>query len=168
MPYLIDGYNLAHAMNLLPAKVGRQRLERARRHLLDHIADSPTVRLVRVVFDASAAPRNAPARMEHKGIVVLFAQKGSADDLIEDLIASEARPQQLVVVSDDHRLQMAGQRRGCSVLGCIDFLEKLALLPSSPPPPPAPVEEEKPSGMTAEDLLLLQELTNLDDDSPNG
>src|SRR5262249_22660364 len=118
MPYLIDGYNLAHAMNLMSGALGPQGLEVARLKLLDHVCRAPDKKIC-VVFDASASPRNAPSRQVYKGILVLFAKRGSADDLIEELIAEERYPEDLIVVSDDNRLRLAGHRRGCSLLGCL-------------------------------------------------
>ena len=45
--------------------------------------------------------------------------------LIEELIRNEASPRLLTVVSDDHRIQHAARRRGCVVLGCLDYYERL-------------------------------------------
>jgi predicted RNA-binding protein with PIN domain len=150
MRYLIDGYNLAHAMNLLSARSPASRLESARRNLLDRLAlgHGREAGNVAVVFDARAAPPGVPARQEIFGIEVRFAPV--ADDLIEDLLAEERTPRQLTVVSDDRRLQQAARRRGCAVLGCLDYLERLAAPPAAKAPP-APEAPAKPQGSSGEE-----------------
>jgi YacP-like NYN domain len=93
MSYVIDGYNLLHAMGLLRGKVGPNGLEKARLGLLGMLRavygdDSTTVT---VVFDAAHAPADAPEQEEYQGIHVRFAvQQEQADDLIEKLIRSTA------------------------------------------------------------------------------
>ena len=128
MAYLIDGYNLLHAMGVLRARVGPHGLEKARQRLLGLLqgalgAEAPNVT---VVFDAAGAPAGAQEEQDYQGIRVRFAvHEEEADDLIEDLIRHNSTPKQLTVVSDDHRLQESARRRQCRVLGCLDFLEEL-------------------------------------------
>jgi predicted RNA-binding protein with PIN domain len=151
MPTLIDGYNLLHAMGRLTARAGKQALEGARRSLLLRVrarhqpgeGDDVTV-----VFDASGAPPSAPGDGEFNGIHVKFARGQTADDLIEDLIRADACPRLLTVVSDDHRIQNAARRRGCKILGCLDYCEDLqrraAAIPPASPEPPAKPESSTP------------------------
>jgi predicted RNA-binding protein with PIN domain len=81
---------------------------------------------VTAVFDAAGAPAGARAEDDYKGIRVRFAVgHQEADDLIEDLISHAAAPRQLIVVSDDHRLQQAARRRQCVALSCDAYLEWL-------------------------------------------
>ncbi len=127
MRYLIDGYNLLHAMGLLCGKVGPHGLEKARLALLDrllaHLGDDADS--VTVVFDASRAPPGVSGEEEYNGIHVRYALGGEADEVIEELIQQEPTPRQLTIVSDDHRLQQAGSRRRCPVSGCLDYLEEM-------------------------------------------
>jgi uncharacterized protein len=128
MSYVIDGYNLLHAMGLLRGRVGPKGLEKARLGLLGLLravyGDESTT--VTVVFDAANAPPDAPEEEEYQGIHVRFAvQQEQADDLIEKLIRHDSAPGQLTIVSDDHRIQRAAQRRHCSVSGCAQYLEWL-------------------------------------------
>jgi predicted RNA-binding protein with PIN domain len=128
MPCLIDGYNLIHAMGIVPPKAGPEGLRRARLRLLALLAgtygrDSTDVT---VVFDAAGAPAGAQPEQVYEGIRLRFAVRPfEADDLIEDLIRHAAAPRQLVVVSDDHRIQRAARRRRCEALGCAEYLERL-------------------------------------------
>jgi uncharacterized protein len=128
MRYLIDGYNLLHAMGVLQGRAGPTGLEKARLRLLgllhgtygDQSAD------VTVIFDAAGAPFGAEEEATYQGIHLRFAvHQQEADDLIEALIREDSAPRQLAIVSDDHRLQQAGRRRHCVVLGCQDYLEAL-------------------------------------------
>jgi predicted RNA-binding protein with PIN domain len=124
MPYLIDGYNLLYATGRLTARAGKHTLESSRKWLLVEVVrwHGPEASSVTVVFDASRAPAGA-AESEHGGVRVLFARGQSADDLIEQLIRDESTPRSLTVVSDDNRIKLAAKRRGCEVLGCLDYYE---------------------------------------------
>lgn len=128
MSYLIDGYNLLHAMGLLRGRVGPTGLEKARLGLLGLLRavygeEAPAVT---VVFDAAHAPPGAPEEEEYQGIHIRFAVKQEqADDLIETLIRHDSAPRRLTVVSDDHRIRDAAQRRQCTVSGCAEYLEWL-------------------------------------------
>ncbi|HEY7329359.1 MAG TPA: NYN domain-containing protein [Gemmataceae bacterium] len=164
MRYLIDGYNLLHAIGLLCGKVGPHGLEKARLALLgrlcgDHASDASTVT---VVFDASRAPPGANAEENHQGIRVLFALDGEADELIETLIQREPTPRQLMVVSDDHRIQQAGRRRRCVVRNCLDYLEEVERKRTKPSVPDTPAKPECISN--AETQHWLQEFAELVDD----
>jgi predicted RNA-binding protein with PIN domain len=151
MPYLIDGYNLLFATGHLTSKTGRQSLEGARKALLIQLVTGhgPDVSGVTVVFDARSAPPGIRPHDDHGGVRILFSQGQTADDLIEELIRDEPSPRLLTVVSDDHRIQHAARRRGCVVMGCLDYYEGLQTRSVRPPPPREP--PSKPERMTAEE-----------------
>ena len=128
MLYLIDGYNLLHAMGVLGGRVGPQGLAKARLSLLGLLrgALDKEASSVTVVFDAAGAPPGATDDQEHQDIHVRFASEHpQADDLIESMIRETPTPKQLTVVSDDHRIQKAAQRARCLAVGCLDFLGEL-------------------------------------------
>jgi uncharacterized protein len=128
MFYLIDGYNLLHAMGILSGAVGPAGLERARFNLLGVLrgAHGPEADKVTIVFDAADPPRGLPARFDYHGLHVAFAvDQEQADDLIEELIRQAAAPKNLTVVSDDRRVQQAARRRNCVAQGCEDYLRSL-------------------------------------------
>jgi predicted RNA-binding protein with PIN domain len=128
MSYVIDGYNLLHAMGLLRGRVGPRGLEKARLGLLGLLRSvyGDESSAVTVVFDAAHAPPNMREQAEYQGIHVRFAvQQEQADDLIEELIRRDSAPRQLTIVSDDHRIQRAARRRHCTVSGCAQYLEWL-------------------------------------------
>jgi predicted RNA-binding protein with PIN domain len=118
MTLLIDGYNLLHASGVFPAESAMPTLENARLALLDFLAESlPAKQIERttVAFDALSAPPGLPWEMTHRGLAVRFARRGgSADELLEELIAAEPDPRNLLVVSSDHRVQRAARQRGAS------------------------------------------------------
>src|SRR5262245_35231030 len=114
--YLVDGYNLLHAMGILHGKVGPFGLQKARLGLLGllHAIYKDQSSAVTVVFDAAHAPPGASEDEDYEGITIRWAvHQESADDLIESLITRCSAPKQLTVVSDDHRIQHAALRRRC-------------------------------------------------------
>ena len=166
MDYLIDGYNLLHAMGALQGRVGPQGLEKARRALLGLMlgAFGRGASNVTVVFDSANSPRDLADEQDYHGIQVRFAvHQEQADDLIESLIQHSSAPRQLAVVSDDHRLQQAARRRDCQALGCLDFLEDLARYRKQRRPPASPPAEKQPLSQQ-EMQIWLSEFAYLDDE----
>jgi predicted RNA-binding protein with PIN domain len=168
MPYLIDGYNLLHALGMSPTRTSPDGLAWARRRLLRLLSDAhgPEVGDVTVVFDA-AGPRHGPEEECVHGIHVLYAvHEPEADDLIEALIRRDPAPRSLVVVSNDHRVQRAAHRRNCVVLGCQAYLDVLDRLHRQTPPGPQE-ETEKGGTLTPEEAdRWLREFRHLEQD-PN-
>ncbi len=167
MPYLIDGYNLLYALGLAPTHAGPDGLARARRRLLAflHDAHGAEASEVTVVFDAAAAPRQVAEAEHFHGIHVLYAvHEPEADDLIEALIRRAVNPRDLVVVSNDHRLQRAAHRRDCVVLGCAAYLEVLDRLRRQAPREPGETPE-KGGALTPEEAdRWLREFRHLEQD----
>jgi predicted RNA-binding protein with PIN domain len=145
--YLIDGYNLLHAMGVLSGPVGPGGLEKARLRLLGllHGTFAERAPSVTVVFDASKALPGAPPEMFYRGLHVLFAVgKKEADDVIEHLVREASAPKSVHVVSDDHRIQQAARRRRAVVLTCEEFLQWVdRQRQHQSPATPAPEKKEK-------------------------
>src|SRR5947209_19361687 len=119
MTFLIDGYNLLHALGLANRQMARGELQRARLRLLDWLGDGhpgATVE-VRVIFDAVNAPGPGSGEQDHRGVRARYAVGRLADDLIEEQIAAEPQPKRLTVVSNDHRLQDAACPRDSRAWG---------------------------------------------------
>jgi predicted RNA-binding protein with PIN domain len=164
--FLIDGYNLIHAMTTLGKRVGPGVLEKARLHLLGllHHSFGDQASNVTVVFDAAGAPAGSTPEHEFHGLKIRFALKGlQADDVIEDLIQHAAAPKQLTVVSNDHRLQQAARHRKVKVMSCEDFLNWLERLGRQQEPKPAD-PEKKPRESPEEATRWLKEFADLDQD----
>ena len=104
MTFLIDGYNLMHAVGLARKSLPAGDLKRARTRLLDWLADAAKGRdsTMRVVFDGQSAPAESP-EADHRGVRVRFAFRRTADDEIEELLAAESYPSRVMVVSNDSR-----------------------------------------------------------------
>lgn len=134
MIFLIDGYNLMHAVGLARQGLPAGALQRARTRFLDWLADAAQGRgaTVRVVFDAQAAPTPSP-ETDHRGVRVCFAFGHTADDEIENLLAAERRPAGVTVVSNDSRVREAGRRRGTALQACEEFVD-WAIAPRREPP----------------------------------
>src|SRR5437879_3010668 len=102
MQYVIDGYNLLHAIGLLRARAGPTALRKARIALLQLLVAGlgKESSSLTVVFDAEHAPFGLPAEEDYEGIHVRYAvNEPHADDLIEDIIRQQPSPNQLAVVS---------------------------------------------------------------------
>jgi hypothetical protein len=56
---------------------------------------------------------------------VRFAFRQTADDLIEELVATEPSPSALTVVSNDGRVREAGRRAECHLATCEEFIDWL-------------------------------------------
>jgi hypothetical protein len=164
MRYLIDGYNLLHALGVLHGQKGPKVLERARQRLLNLLRGHFGERSgdVTLVFDAAQAPADAIEAQDYHGLHVRFAvHQHQADDLIEELIRKESAPGRLTVVSDDRRLQQAGKRRRCGVQGCGEFLDLIVKPDRKTKAPPA-----KPDAPAKDRDHWLKEFADLEKD-PN-
>jgi predicted RNA-binding protein with PIN domain len=132
---LIDGYNLLFASGIFPESSGPPTLERSRTALLDFVAAALTPaerKRATIVFDAAAAPPGLPRDMMHNGMHVHFApRKGSADDVLEEMIEAEADPRNLTVVSSDHRIQRAARRRRAKYVDSLEWLANIRQAQSS-------------------------------------
>jgi len=166
MLYLIDGYNLLHAIGVAPGREGPKALHFARLRLLTMLrgAFADDSSHVTVVFDAAGAPTGSTEVHDYKGIEVRFAvHHEEADDLIELLIQKAPVPRRLTVVSNDHRIQQAARRRQCIVLGCDAFLDWLER--RRPPQRPTRRASAKPEKLSAEESAHWQrEFADLDND----
>lgn len=149
---IIDGYNLMHAAGLVRATYGPGDLSRLRHQLLVKLTKLLTPeeqKRCTVVFDAIEAPANLPGRYRHGELSVIFAERGhEADETIEELIRQHSAPRRLMVVSSDHRLQKAINRRRGSAVDSDVFLQKFESPnrrigpPSNPSKSPRPPEKE--------------------------
>lgn len=159
MTFLIDGYNLMHAIGLASKRMSAKKFESKRGEFLDWLAKETTGRgvEVRVVFDAQQAVMPS-AESVHKGLRVRFAYRQTADDVIESLVVQETHAAKMTVISNDTRIQAAAKHAGCGVMSCESFNDWL--LARQPPPashePPAP---EKPDGPTP--AAEIDELLNI-------
>jgi uncharacterized protein len=152
MTFLIDGYNLMHAIGYLRQGIPDGGLERARTRFLDWLAASAKKQtdLFRVVFDAQGSTKKSP-ESDHRGVRVLFSYRQTADDLIEELLAGESIPSRITVVSNDTRIQAAGNRRGSMVYTCEQFVDYL-IDDSNVPPQPLP-QVDKPEHTATPDEM---------------
>jgi predicted RNA-binding protein with PIN domain len=176
--YVIDGYNLMHALGLMLPRFGPDGLRRARTRFLDELARAlgPFESAgCTVVFDAREPPDHLPGTLRHKALSVVFAvDEADADERIERLIAKDPAPRSLSVVSSDHRLRRAAARRGARHLSADEFAGRMrsprrpAPAEKPSPPPPRPVGttrewEEAFGGLDAELAELDRQETGLTD-----
>jgi uncharacterized protein len=126
MRFLIDGYNLMHAMGLLNGPVGPHGLAKARAALFGRLAAvHADIHAVTVVLDARGALAGADEEDTRGPLEICYTLREEADDFIERRIAHDSAPARLVVVSNDHRLRDAAKRRGCDSWSCGDYVDWL-------------------------------------------
>ena len=128
MRWLIDGYNLMHAMGAISGKeAGPEVFRRKRRRFLTLLADAIGVEQARettVVFDANSPPADFDLETAYKGLTLIFALGDeNADARIEQLIAHHSAPKSLTVVSTDRRIRRAATRRKARAMTADAFLD---------------------------------------------
>ena len=127
MHWLIDGYNVMHAGGRLGPKLSRDGFRRARRRFLDELSAAlgpQAARQTTVVFDASVHPGDFALDAHYRGLGILFALGDeNADARIELLIAADADPRTLTVVSSDRRIRQAAVRRRTKSLTADQYWE---------------------------------------------
>jgi len=142
---LIDGYNLLNVTGLFAPGPAGVTLAGSRTALLEFLADvlSPAERrATMLVFDAKDAPPGLPRRMTYEDIAVRFAPRGGeADELLEELIATHSAPKRLTVVSSDHRVQRAANRRRATAIDSDRWYAELHAAINRPDSPAAPKPE---------------------------
>src|SRR5437870_3407696 len=152
MRFLIDGYNLIHAMGLLNGPVGPHGLAKARAALFGRLSTAHTEQdTVTLVLDARGALAGADEVEQRGPIQICYTLREEADDFIERRIAHDAAPVKLVVVSNDRRLRDAARHRGCESWSCDDYLdwleraerERMRAKPPQPDKPATMSENEK-------------------------
>jgi predicted RNA-binding protein with PIN domain len=149
MTFLIDAYNLMHAVGYLSPKTPLNRMESSRRRLIDWLADHLRSRpgdRIHVVFDAKTAPKPSPDSLV-RGVTVSFAFGESADDYIAANCRRVLGP--TTVVTNDSVVAAEAKRAGVAVLACSAFVDEL--LRKAVEPIPA-AEVEKPA-IDESDLL---------------
>jgi predicted RNA-binding protein with PIN domain len=157
LTYLIDGYNLIHALGMVRKQIAPKELETARRRLLDFLRErlEPLADEIIVIFDAKRKPGHVPTEYQEGRIQVRYAGRDEqADDVIETLLAEHPAPNRLAVISDDQRLRHAATRRHALSWGCQDLLEHLEK--SAAPAPeasPSAANERKLSGAEVQEWL---------------
>ena len=174
-PYLIiDGYNLMHAAGIARSSYRPGDLERCRnqlaRHLLSLLSNSVVPRTT-VVYDAFESVSDDDRHYNDSGLKITFAPKGTdADAEIELQLLQHSSPRQVLVVSSDHRLHKAAQRRKARCIDSDEFLAEIghgqdnvalknfAGRPISPavkqPKPASPTRQKSAKKVPAENLSL--------------
>ncbi len=164
MTFLIDGYNLMHAVGSVPVRVPARQFDAARGRFLDWLAESavlkPYFAVTRIIFDAQHAARDW-GTTTHRGLVVTFSFRQTADDLIETYLALDKNPQKIRLVSNDQRLQTAAKRVRAKPMACSEFVDWLVdpTRPGGGPkdhPPAAPEKPESSPDELAEFLTAFR------------
>ena len=120
MHLLIDGYNLMWAGNIVGRPGPGTSLARSREEVLAvlvRILEPHERARTTIVFDAADAPPHLERDYTYHGIRVLFSARGEwADDALAELAAECHHRRELLVVSSDHRVQIAARRAGAQAV----------------------------------------------------
>lgn len=132
---LIDGYNLMLCGGSGRAVFGPGDLQQNRNRLLNSLRnwlDADIAADACIVFDSRRTPHAAYRNTDSSDVPanlpfqVLFATtRPTADDEIEAQLRQHSSPRQVLVVSSDHQLQRAANRRGACSMDSERFLELL-------------------------------------------
>jgi predicted RNA-binding protein with PIN domain len=170
--WLIDGYNVCFAVGLIPSQVKEDELRQGRVALLAAIREGlpdQDVRETVVVFDSRVDLKlpDEPEVAAFPGEVRFSAKYREADDLIEELIRGERRPEKLTVVSSDGRIARAARRRKATSLSNEAWWEalrdgKLWKRPAPPEPAAKPTSKPLPS---AEETAKWSEVFAIDEET---
>jgi len=143
MHYVIDGYNVAHALFGRTAR--RASPEEMRETLLRYLRRfSARGRELTVVFDRQTeAPSGAATPgLRAAGVRVRFA--ASADEAIVALVREARDPSRIRVVSRDREVIGRARQLGATSARVLDFLEELDALGGSEIEPGEPPEKFDP------------------------
>jgi predicted RNA-binding protein with PIN domain len=153
MTFLIDAYNLMHAVGYLSKSTPANRMESSRRRLLDWLGDHARTRpgdRFQVVFDAKAMQLPLADRV-HRGIHVHHSFQESADDVLIRLL-NESKPGTATLVSNDNEIQAAARQNRCAVMTCLEFVDWL--IAPNVEAKAVHIESEKPVEAIDNDELL--------------
>ncbi|VTS03915.1 NYN domain-containing protein [Tuwongella immobilis] len=125
MLFLIDGYNLMHAMGYVSPKMNGTRFQHARESFLGYLDEmQPKQVEFLVIFDGTKQSRRSQ-ELRHGRIRVQFSHGEFADDTIESHLQRYHRSMNWTLVSNDTRLHESARRRDCRFWGHEAFLDWL-------------------------------------------
>lgn len=146
--HIVDGYNLMHALGVVRNGMPQKAFEVAREEFLAgmrRLWTGPGQLLVCLDGHANPAISGPYAGLVHsRHFETRYSHRQTADDLILSVIAGERRPARLVIVSGDSDITVEARRKGCAIVGCVDWYASLtenASVSRENRPP-----EEKPRG----------------------
>ena len=129
---VIDGYNLMHVAGYVLCRVGPGVFEQQRDRFLHWLLQQLPAAIrpfTIVVFDGRETTNREVTITSFRGVQLRFSPEGvEADDLIESLIEAHSAPKNLTVISSDHRLHRAAQRRKALCIDSEQFIVRMAAL----------------------------------------
>lgn len=119
--YIIDGYNLIHAIPSLKKMLAHDapQAREALVHLLTRLTLNKKIRCT-VVFDGVARPHR-PAGATHAPLHVVFSSPLNADARIKSMIEQSKNRSQLTIVSSDREILDFAKVCSCSTLTSQSF-----------------------------------------------
>jgi len=124
---IVDGYNIIFAWDNL-AKIAKEDLEAARRHLCDALSDFAGFRKWRivVVFDGYKVKGNPGEKIQHHNIQVVYTRENETGDNYIEALVSEIGPNYNVrVATSDGLVQLSSLRSGVLRMSARELKEQL-------------------------------------------
>lgn len=118
--WLIDGYNLLHALQSLPSK----KASLPREKLFALVAEFASFKKIRTLLILDGTGDEGQLHAYHTSYFeVVFSQKMSADAYIEKYMYEQRAKQRLVVVTNDRAILNMARGSGAGVLSTSQFFE---------------------------------------------
>jgi predicted RNA-binding protein with PIN domain len=156
--YVIDGYNLLHALarhpGVLPSDGDRSRARLVQ--LLGELARRESTN-VRIFFDG--VPSNVgTGDLDYPRVRVVFCGpvRESADDAVREFVENSADPRKLRVVSADHQVINACRLSGARIVHSREMSERLAGF--TPPETERSIPDKPTSGGGKLEKEMLEEI----------
>lgn len=127
---LVDGYNLLFGQGWASQKQNSHPdLQRGRETLVSQLAARTTIEqrpFIWIVFDSLDAPSHLSSTLQMRDMEVLFSREwASADELLQQILASHSNPKSVVVISSDHSVQRKAISRGATPFDQDDWIEAI-------------------------------------------
>jgi predicted RNA-binding protein with PIN domain len=125
MKIIIDGYNLIKSIESeFPLGIN---LRQKREHLIKLLASSyiSHKKEILVVFDSDENDQIS-SNYNYKNVKIKYSYKGKkADEVIQELVRSEIKPNQLEIVTSDREIQFTAKQHSASVINAQEFWKKI-------------------------------------------
>ncbi len=165
--YVIDGYNLLHALarhpGVLPSDGDRSRARLVQ--LLAEVARREST-TVRIFFDGT--PSNVgTGDLDYPRVRVVFCgpARESADHAVREFVENSGQPRKLRVVSADHQVINACRLSGARIVHSREMSERLAGF--APPDTERAAPEKPTSGAGRLEKEMLEEIGDWDEFQKN-
>lgn len=126
---IVDGYNIIFAWDEL-AKIAKEDLDAARRHLMDALSSFAGFKKWRIVlvFDGYKVKGNLGEKIQFHNIQVVYTKENeTGDSYIESLVAEIGPSYNVRVATSDSLVQLSSVRSGVLRMSARELKEEIAI-----------------------------------------